>query len=324
MADILFQCMTLAATTSTNMVTKNIVIVMQTAQSIDRAASLNKLALIGYIATLFIVAVMTFLSWWAGSHLQDAIQKDADARIAEANGKAATANENAGKANERAGIANEAAAKANDSAAKANERAQKLESDNIQLRMDLERATAEARDRQAELAREQGKLAAEQQKTAKAQEQAAIAQLALRKHLEEVAARQADRTLSKGFRNVHEIDRGNIWSAIIRYKAGDDEAFRFAREIANRMRAAGWSIDEDPRPISKDDTIDPVMASFVPGVRPGLTILPPSRSYGTYKENWGQILEEDLTAAGFKPFMSSSTSPYLIIIVGSKGDKSIF
>lgn len=132
MPDVLFQCSMHAATANRIILIINTEIAMQSGQSIERAIWLNRLALIGYIGSLVIVAILTFLSWWAGSHLQDVIQKDADARIAEANSKAAVANENAEKANERAGLANaeaaranEAASKADESAAKANERAQK-------------------------------------------------------------------------------------------------------------------------------------------------------------------------------------------------------
>jgi len=123
---------------------------MQSTQSIDRAAWLNKFALIGYIGSLVVVAILTFLSWWAGSHLQNVIQKDADARIAEADSKAAAANENAGKANERAGVANE--------------RAQKLENDNVQLRTDLENATADAKSK-IEGARAEANVKIEQART---------------------------------------------------------------------------------------------------------------------------------------------------------------
>lgn len=328
MADILFRFEAIAATPSAIALTKNMVIAMSTIQSeIEKATTQNNWILAGYILALVIAAAMTLLSWRAGNRVQDLVRKDADARIAEADGKAAVANENAGKANERAGIANEAAAKANDSAATANERAQKLESDNLELRTDLERATAEARNRQAELAREQTKLASEQRKTAEAQQEAAEAQLKLKKYLEEVAARQADRKLSKGFRRVGEIvvdklDRGNLWPVRVQYKDGDDEAFRFAQKINMSLRNAGWyCMDDEARPITRDESIDGMMRSWFPSVRPGITIVFPARS-NKFKLKMVSVLEEDFTASGFPPYVtpgrSDSTEYAVIVIVGSK------
>jgi len=284
-----------------------------------------------YVIALALGAICAaFAAWFtvqlyrATNKYNDLVQTEAKVRIEEARRGAEEARMQAANALRDAGVANEAASKADESAAKANERAQNLERDNIQLRTDLEAATAESRTKQTELAMEQRKLAAEQRKTAEAQEQAAIAQLALRKHLEEVAARQADRTLSKGFRNVYEMARGDVWTAIIRYKAGDDEAFRFARQIAQSMRTSGWAINEEPSPISKDATIDPIMASFAPAIRPGITIIPPTNTYRTYREKWAQILEEDFTANGFTPLIAYGETSHLIIIVGSKGERSPF
>jgi hypothetical protein len=54
------------------------------------------------IVTGLVLAVLTWLVWDAGNKVQDAIRRDADAKIASAGKAAGVANEAAGKANERA------------------------------------------------------------------------------------------------------------------------------------------------------------------------------------------------------------------------------
>jgi hypothetical protein len=55
------------------------------------------------------------------------------------------------------------------------------------------------------------------------------------------------------------------------YKSGDEEAFQFAVKITEALRRAGWMIDEEPQPITKDPTIDDVVG-YAPKMRPGITI----------------------------------------------------
>lgn len=233
---------------------------MQSAQSIDRAIWLNRLALIGYIGSLVIVAILTFLSWWAGSHLQDTIQKDADARIAEADSKAAVANENAGKANERAGTANEAAGRAN-------ERAEKLESENLTLRGQvaaLETAASEAKtqlveqqgrtailekaasDARAEMARQQERAAklerlAFEARTELARQQARAAEA--EKQLEEVKRRQQPRKFFPS-REVQDLLANSAKADLVEisYPQDDGEAARLGQEILFMLRWAKWTI----------------------------------------------------------------------------------
>lgn len=243
MADILFQCRTIATIAIAASPMKNIIIAMLTIQSpppIEKAIWLNKWALIGYIATLFIVAVMTFLSWWAGSHLQDVVQKEADARIKEAEARAAEALENAGKANERAGVAN-------DSAAKANVRAQKLETDNLTLRgqvATLETQAAEAKKDVAGLQKAAADAIAAQQRVetalAKQQERTAIAERALLELQERVKDRQI--TPEKRARILELLSNNPKGTTTISFAANDTEAFNFAKQLAEVLAAAGWHV----------------------------------------------------------------------------------
>lgn len=285
------------------------------------------LVIVGVVSALtlaigFVTArISVGLSWIASEQ-----QKGEIARL---NKEAKDAGERAANALRDAGIANEKAAEANNSASKANERAQVLEGQNLLLRTDLETATTESRTKQAELATEQRKLSQEQRKTAQAQREADEARLALQRHLEKIAARQADRKLLSGFRRVEEItvdeiDRGNVWRVAVRYKPEDDEAFRFAQEISKALRVAGWYFDEDPTPITKDISIDPLMRYRVPSLRPGITIVIPPPEHAPFRpwlHTMATVLREDFTAAGFPPTVAvaeSGAMTSITVIVGSK------
>jgi hypothetical protein len=225
---------------------------MSTIQSeIDKAASLNKWILAGYIFALLIAAAMTFFSWWAGNRVQDLVRKEADARISESNAEAKRAGESAAQANERAGLANE--------------RAQKLESDNIQLRTDLENATAaaqakiedargeanvkfeqakaEANAKASQLTTEQTRLAQEQRKTAEAQRAADEARLALQQYVEQVARRQEWRRFTPEARTAFVTALKTAPKLAVDILCGlDQESCAFAKEVGEALRAAGWEV----------------------------------------------------------------------------------
>jgi hypothetical protein len=104
----------------------------------------------------------------------------------------------------------------------------------------------------AELTREQTKLAKEQEKTAQAQREAADAQLALRKHIEEVARRQAPRQLP--VEKFAEVLRERLPEEVrlpiaILYQREDAEAYAFASQIASALSRAGFKqLHFDPLP----------------------------------------------------------------------------
>lgn len=206
----------LAATTNRIIVMINMEIAMQTAQSIDRAAWLNKLALIGYIGSLVVVAILTFLSWWAGSHLQGVIQKDADARIAEADSKAAVANENAGQANERAGVANA-------EAARANERTEKLENQNLTLRSQVAALETAANDARTQLAEQQGRTATLEKAAADAKAAQQRVETELAQQQERAAKAEKDLLeFKQRFRDRHlsNADRQRITATLVQIFVG--------------------------------------------------------------------------------------------------------
>ena len=208
------------------------------------------LTVIAFTLAFFIAATNAALTWKVNRvKKEESRRKDEqlardlkakDLQIASADKQAAQANAAAGSANEKAALANE--------------RAEKLESDNLQLRRDLEAATAESRTKQADLAKEQIKLAEEQRKTAEAQREAAIAQLALKKHLEEVAERQKPRRLTLEQRaKLHELLKGGAKGTFeLWYIAGDPESQNFADELIAVLKDAGWTLEKIDSMLSAD------------------------------------------------------------------------
>jgi hypothetical protein len=191
------------------------------------------------VISALITGLLTALLYGKTGKYQEAVQSEANARISESNAEAKRAGESAGLANERAGIANE-------SAGKANERAEKLEGQNIELRKDLESATAESRAKQSELATQQTVLATEQRKTAEAQREAAIAQLALKKHLEEVAERQTPRILTAEQKHliVAILSARPKGEVEMEYPVNSaPETLDFANQIRQLLIEAGWKAD---------------------------------------------------------------------------------
>lgn len=99
-----------------------------------------------YVLILGLTVFGTYFVWNSGNKVQDAIQRDADARIAEASSIAAQANASAASANVEVARANAAAAQANENAGKANEKAEQAkaqaEASNViaeQSRLDKEK-----------------------------------------------------------------------------------------------------------------------------------------------------------------------------------------
>ena len=246
----------LATTASKIIVTINMEIAMQSAQSIDRAALLNKLALIGYIGSLVVVAILTFLSWWAGSHLQDVMQKDADARIAEADSKAAVANESAGKANERAGLANAEAARANEGLAQSN-----LEI--VRLTAEAEKAKAERADADKQIAIAKADAARAKEGIANAEARsleasAEVSRLRVTVANAETARAKAEKALLElqqrlADRVITDAAATRIIARIRKYKDrefdvvtywDDREPLAIANRVADVLIAAGWKLDQ--------------------------------------------------------------------------------
>jgi hypothetical protein len=98
MAVIRFQLQMPAAVPSVAAVSKNMVMAMVMAKSvspIETATKQHTIIFWVYIGLLVLTAIFTFLVWWSGNKVQDAIRADADARIAEATQRAAEANRTA-------------------------------------------------------------------------------------------------------------------------------------------------------------------------------------------------------------------------------------
>ena len=167
---------------------------------------------------------------------------------------------------------NHEAGEARKKAGGADERSKNLESSNKQLAIDLETAKSDFSLKQSELAREQ-------RKTAKAQKEAAEAQLALRRHIEEVARRQEPRRLSE--EALSQRLKGKPKTTVdLWYAPNDIEAYWFASQIYRALKGAEWTVSE-PKPIpanSGEKELNnpnaPPAAKFSgAGSRSGITVL---------------------------------------------------
>lgn len=216
----------------------NTVIAMSTIQSsspdIERAATQQTYLFVAYVSLLLLTLVGTVLLYRAGNRYQDAVKRDADARIAEARSSAAQANERAGEANDGAG--------------KANERAQKLEHDNLTLRNDLNSESGKvaglqkaASDALAEQQRVQTELSAQQGRTANLEKEAADANVKYLQLLKQVSPRTLTAEQRKELLKILKANPkggAGVWGL-----TGIPETLIFAEEIATVFRDAGWQVN---------------------------------------------------------------------------------
>jgi hypothetical protein len=251
------------------------------------------------LGTALVLAVFTWRVWRAGNNLQDAIKRDADARIAEAR----------------------------NSAASAHERTQKLEHDNLKLREEVEARTTQ-------LAVEQQKLEKEQQKTAQAQKEAADAQLALQEHLEQVARRQSPRTIN-GKRFVAALKGKPKAKVEILYRQNDVEAWGLAIELRRWLGpgqgdGVGWDVVA-VKPIPSEGGDPRVLSDAPPTVRHGasnglgliVNKLPEGNPFvERERETSRGALVEALLNSGLSPIEQKQDralpKDFIIIVVGQK------
>lgn len=188
--------------------TMRTVIAMSTIQSrspeIERAATQQAYLFAGYVFLLLLTLVGTVLLYRAGNKYQEAVKKDADARIAEAGDGAAKANAEAAKANERTAQLSIQLEEAN---AKADIERQKV------AKLEIEAATARLRQAEAERA------------------------------LLQLQERVRSRTLSGQHEQFVEILRaGAKGRARVECPVGSAEACNFANEVIRSLNATGWIV----------------------------------------------------------------------------------
>jgi outer membrane murein-binding lipoprotein Lpp len=181
---------------------------------IDRAASVHRWMLVGYIVALLLTVAFTYLVWSSGNRVQEAIRADANNRLEsvrsdgqtaarESSEKIAGLNAEAEKLRLETEVARRDIAAAHSDAAKANERAGKLE---ITAGVQRQRAAeAEARLRELEQATATRHVSPEQAATLAA--------------------------LLKG---------SPVMSIAVSYQIVDTEAGTFAGEIVEALRGAKW------------------------------------------------------------------------------------
>lgn len=123
------------------------------------------------------------------------------------------------------------------------EAGKKIEDARAEAGVKIEKAKADADAKAAELAKEQTKLAVEQGKTAKAQRLQAEAQLALKKHLEEVAERQRPRlTADQRSQLVALLKEGPKGKILLQGVFNDPGALKLADDLEVVLKEAGWEV----------------------------------------------------------------------------------
>jgi hypothetical protein len=115
---------------------------MSTGSEIEAAAQVYAWLSSAYLGVLLLAAVLTLLVWRAGNRLQDAIRRDADARLATAHAAVEGARAEAARLKEGAGQSSEEIARAHAEAARAIERAAALEKEVAEARLEQERLKA--------------------------------------------------------------------------------------------------------------------------------------------------------------------------------------
>lgn len=253
----------IAATAQTTAAINEMVIAMSTSQSpstnIERAATWQTYVFVGYVFLLLLTLVGTILLYKAGNRYQEAVKSDADARIVEAGERASNADARAGEANERAG---------------------KLEHDNLTLRgqvatletqaadakkdvAGLQKAAADAKAAQqrveielsnavAQQQRIQTELARQQERAANAEERAANAE----RNALELQDTIFPRSFSRRYGNNPLVSatlkfRGT--KVVLKYTRKCWDCEGFAKEIAEALKVAGWTI------VSLTPTDEPLM-----------------------------------------------------------------
>lgn len=230
---------------------------VQSSVPIDLAARNQSRLFVVYVVVLvmggFAATLFTVLVYRAGNAYQEAVKRDADARISESNAEAKRAGESASLANERAGLADA-------QAGKANQRAGELETANLTLRgqvATLETAASDAKKDVAVLQKAATDAKAAQQRVetdlTKQQERAANAEKDLLELKQRVIRQNLPRWVILGVGSLEKVLKDKPkGSAEIVFQPEDDEAFRLTMGLEGELSIGGWKIVRTV-PISADD-----------------------------------------------------------------------
>ncbi len=217
--------------------------------AIRSAQKAHNLIFAGYVLLLVLTAFGTYWVWSSGNRVQEAVQGDADARIEEAKRGASEANAKSDSLEKDNLVLRGQVATLESNASNAQKELAGLQTkaaDAIaaQQRVELEltQATSELRSKQTELEEAQ-------RKTAEAQKGAAVAQLDLKKYVEEVAKRQQPRPIPEVF-VINELKKARPGKLLIWYQEGSNETYMFADHLRDTIAQGGWSVPKQPTPIT--------------------------------------------------------------------------
>lgn len=195
--------------------------------SVDRilagASSEQRWYLVGYALAVVASLVFTYLIWLSGSRAQEKILADSEAKIAASNARIAEL-QSAGEAAKR----------------ESDEKIAELNRQADALRLEAESARGAIAAGQAEAARANERAEALELETAKQREKAALAERALL----ELQQRVADRHLSTEQRTdlVERLSTSPRGEVHLECVGGDPEPCAFAGELADALRAGGWTV----------------------------------------------------------------------------------
>jgi hypothetical protein len=203
-----------------------------------------------YIASLVLVAIVTWVFTLKSGELQNAIKADAEAKIAAANAEAAKANEGVAnakleieKAKEETAKANAEAAKANEGLAKSNEEIARLTAEAEKARADIAGAQADAAKANKDATNAAAEVARLQIVVANAEKERAEAQRALL----ELQERIKPRHLTAGQREqlIKMLGSARQKGVIeLRWVLNDTESQAFASEFEEILKTAGWVVSD--------------------------------------------------------------------------------
>jgi hypothetical protein len=187
-----------------------------TAALVERASSVHRWIAVGYIGSLLLAALFSYLLWVSGNKVQDALRADADAQIEQIKSDSEA---NAREASERIAALNRQAE---------------------ELRLEAETARKEIGAAKAEAAKANERTGTLELETAQQREKAAVAE----RSLLELQQRVQDRHLTAGQRMAltDGLTHGPKGEITIMCVGGNPEPCVFAEELAEVLRRSGWTV----------------------------------------------------------------------------------
>jgi hypothetical protein len=211
---------------------------------VEKVSSLHRWIAIAYIGSLLLAALFSYLLWSSGNRVQDALRAESEARIADADAKIAKV-----KADGEAAIreADEKILRSGEKIADLNRQSEAHKAEAESARREIATGKAEAARANEAAARANGEAAKANERagaleleTAQQREKAAIAEKALLELQQRVQDRHLTAEQRQALRDLLTTrPKGEITLFCV---GGDPEPCAFAGELAEVLRASGWTV----------------------------------------------------------------------------------